>query len=475
MTDLLALRRRLDKIDADGREKHLAKLSGEELQHLSGQWEFQARRKQLDPEGDWFAWLVLAGRGFGKTRAGTEWIHHRVRHGARRVALVGRTAADVRDVLVDGVSGILATARDGERPRYEPSKRRLTWPCGATATTYSGDEPDQLRGPEHDTALADELAAWQRAPAAWSNLLLGLRIGKPRVMVTTTPRPIKIIRELALQPTTHVTRGSTYDNRAHLAPEALAELERLYAGTRLGRQELGGEILDDAPGALFSRDRIDALRVTEHPPLVRVVVAVDPAVSSGEDSDETGIVVVGIGTDMQGYVLEDCSGRYAPEHWARLVVEAAQRHGATVVAEINMGGDLVTHTIRSYRDAQDRKAGATIPVRTVRAKVGKSVRAEPVSLLYEQGRVHHVGLFAHLEDQLATWEPGRASPDRLDALVYAVLDALPLLQHGTADVPVVPPPRDAWAEGYRARLAATLRGEESEPDDDAFPLGPELR
>ncbi len=434
---ILALRRRLDRLDAAGRERHLAKLAPEELAHLAGCWEFQARRKQLEPESSWFAWLILAGRGAGKTRSGTEWIHHRVRTGARRIALVGRTAADVRDVLVDGVSGILATARAGERPRYEPSKRRLTWPNGATATTYSGDEPDQLRGPEHDTALADELAAWHRGPAAWSNLLLGLRIGRPRVMVTTTPRPIKIIRDLAAQPTTHVTRGSTYDNRAHLAPEALAELERLYGGTRLGRQELGGEILDDAPGAMFSRDRIDTLRVSEHPPLVRVVVAVDPAVSSGEDSDETGIVVVGLGEDMHGYVLEDLTGRYAPEQWARIVVEASQRHGAIVVAEVNQGGDLVTHTIRTYRDAQDRKVGLTVFVNTVHAKVSKSLRAEPVSLLYDQGRVHHVGLFAALEDSQCTWEPGRPSPDRLDALVYAVTEMLPRLQFGA---PKEPPP-----------------------------------
>ena len=338
-------------------------------------------------------------------------------HGARRVALVARTAADVRDVIVEGESGILAISPPSERPTWEPSRRRLTWPNGAIATTYSADVPDQLRGPQHDLAWSDELAAWQY-PDAWTQLLLGLRLGRdPRVVVTTTPRPTPIIRQLIASTTTHVTRGRTMDNAANLAPQFLDAVVRQYEGTRLGRQELDGEVLDDNPGALWKRDGIDAARVSQAPDLRRIVVGVDPAVTANAASDETGIIVAGLGFDGRYYVLGDYSGRYSPDQWASRVVKAYRDHKADrVIAERNQGGDLVEQNLRTV----DR----TLPVTTVHAKRGKALRAEPVSSLYEQGRVSHVGALAALEDQMTAWDPAgdAESPDRVDALVYALAE-----------------------------------------------------
>ena len=369
----------------------------------------------------WRAWVILAGRGWGKSRTGAEWVRAQVKAArAGRIALVARTAADVRDVIVEGESGILAISPKGERPTWEPSRRRLTWPSGAQATTYSADEPDQLRGPQHDLCWADELAAW-RYPDAWDQVRFGLRLGDhPRVVVTTTPRPTQIIRDLIAASDTVVTRGRTRDNAANLAPGVVTELERRYAGSRLGRQELDGEVLDDSAGALFRWAWIDATRVTKAPDLRRVVVAVDPATTSGDESDETGIVVAGIGYDGRGYVLADESGRYRPEEWARKVASAYATHKAdAVIAEGNQGGEMIGAVLRAC-------GASTLPVRTVHAKRGKATRAEPVAVLYEQGRVSHVGAFARLEDQLTTWDPAstRESPDRLDALVYAVTELM---------------------------------------------------
>ncbi|MEI6065554.1 MAG: terminase family protein, partial [Pseudanabaena sp. ELA748] len=335
-----------------------------------------------------------------------------------RIALVAATSADVRDVLVEGESGLLAIAPPHARPVYEPSKRRLTWPNGVIATTYSADEPDRLRGPQHDAGWCDELAAW-RYPDAWDQLMFGLRLGTdPRVVVTTTPRPTPLVRQLVRSPSTHVTRGSTYDNRANLAPAFFDQIVTRYEGTRLGRQELNAEILDDAPGALWSRAMLDGSRVDRAPlALRRVVVAVDPAVTSTESSDETGIVVAGVGTDGHGYVIADHTGKYSPADWARLAVRLYREHKADrIVAESNQGGDMVAHTIRTV------DPGA--PVKLVHASRGKRTRAEPVVALYEQGRVHHVGVLAALEDQLCTWDAStsEASPDRLDALVWALTD-----------------------------------------------------
>ena len=381
-------------------------------------WRYWARPEQLPPRGEWRTWLILAGRGWGKSRTGAEWVRSIVSSGkARRVALVARTAADVRDVLIEGESGILACSPDSERPTWEPSKRRLTWPSGAIATTYSAEEPDQLRGPQHDFAWCDELAAW-RYPEAWDQLQMGLRLGSdPRVCVTTTPRPTPLVRALAMASTTAITRGRTIDNECNLAPGVVQALTARYGATRLGRQELDGERLDDAPGALWRLAMFDASRVDAAPALRRVVVAVDPAVTAHADSDETGIIVAGIGLDGRVYVLEDLSGTYPAEQWARRAVEAYRRHRADrIVAEVNNGGDLVTSVLRTVDPA--------CHVVSVRASRGKALRAEPVAALYEQGRVSHVGLLARLEDQCAGWDPATdaSSPDRLDALVWALTD-----------------------------------------------------
>lgn len=389
---------------------------------------------QLPPEGDWRIWLLLGGRGAGKTRAGSEWVTGRVVGGhARRVALVGPTAADVRDVMVEGESGILACAPAGFRPEYEPSKRRLTWPNGALATTYSADEPDRLRGPQHDLAWCDEVAAW-RFPAAWDMLLFGLRLGTdPRLLATTTPRPVRLIRDLMAPDRADVAvrRGSTYANRDHLAPAFMEQILRRYEGTRLGRQEIEAELLADVPGALWTRATLDDGRVTRHPELARVVVAVDPEASSAEGAAETGIVVAGLGTDGHGYVLADLSLRASPATWGAAVVAAYHTHAADrVLGEVNNGGEMIERVIRTT------PGGDRLPYTALHASRGKQARAEPVAGLYEQGRVHHVGVFPDLEDQLCNWVQGAgASPDRLDALVWA-LTAL-LVQTGRLETRTV--------------------------------------
>lgn len=402
--------------DAERREL-LASLSEAEAEQILYDWRFWARPSQVAPEGDWRTWLVLAGRGFGKTRCGAEWVRAEVERGQRkRLALIGPTAADVRDVMVEGESGILATARPGLRPVYEPSKRRLTWPNGAIATTYSADEPDRLRGPQHDGAWADELAAW-RYPAAWDMLQFGLRLGgDPRAVVTTTPRPTPLIRQLADDATVSVTRGSTLENAANLAPQFLEQIVARYEGTRLGRQELYAEILTDTPGALWSLALLEDRRAA--PDLARVVVAIDPAVTSTDESDETGIIVAGLGVDGRGYVLADRSCKLSPVGWAQRALAAYAEFGAdTIVAEVNNGGDLVTTVLRTL----DR----VVPIKTVHATRGKQVRAQPIAALYEQGRVSHCGVFAQLEDQLTTWSPeDGTSPDRLDALVWALTETM---------------------------------------------------
>ena len=372
-------------------------------------------------------WLTLAGRGWGKTRTGAEWICDRVERGARCIALAGRTADDVRDTMVE--RGILAIAPPWNRPKYEPSKRRLTWKNGAVATTYSADEPDQMRGPNTDTVWADELAAWQY-PDSWAQLAFVLRSLasglRPQAIVTTTPRATPMIRTLVKDPTTFVTRGSTFENAANVAPSWLARIRRKYEGTRLGRQELYAQVLDDAAGALWQREWLDALRVKRRPELRTIVIAVDPATTSGEDSDETGIIVAGLGEDTHGYVLADHSGRYSPNEWGQLVVSLYEKYRANrIVCETNQGGDLVEANLRNVR--------RDLPIYTVHAKHAKRVRAEPVAALYEQGRVHHVGSLATLEDQYVTWEPDVVeggkhvktdSPDRLDAAVYAITDLM---------------------------------------------------
>lgn len=393
-------------------------------------WELHARPAQLPPNSDWRIWLYLAGRGAGKTRAAAEWVRHLAENGkAKKIALVAKTAADARDVMVEqGESSILQTARPDFRPMYEPSKRRLTWPNGAIAITYSAEDPEQLRGPQHDAAWVDELAKFGRARETWDNLMLGLRVPgpdgtPPRCLVTTTPRPTPLIVELVKgdklpdgtwRPRSDVvvTRSRTWDNALNLAPTYLDDLRRRYEGTRLGRQEIDGEILEDVEGALWSPDIIDAFRVLLAPDLVQIVVGVDPAVTATETSDETGIVVAGRAANGELFVIEDCSCRESPAGWAGRAIGAYHSHRADgIIAESNQGGDMVRHTIHSV--------DASVPVKLVHASRGKRTRAEPIASLYEQGRVHHVGSFPDLEDQLTSWVPGERSPDRLDALVWA--------------------------------------------------------
>jgi predicted phage terminase large subunit-like protein len=348
-----------------------------------------------------------------------------------RIALVGRTAADYRDVMVEGESGLLAVCPPWMKPVWNPSTRKLTWPNGSIATCYSGDKPDQLRGPQYHYAWGDELAAWRYADDTWSNLLMGLRLGTaPQIVATTTPRPIPIIKELVKESTTHVTRGSTYDNLANLAGTFRRTVIAKYEGTRLGRQELDGAILDDIAGALWSQAMLESCHVRKAPcEFRRVVVAIDPAVSATVDSDETGIIVAALGTDGHGYVLDDLTLKDSPHAWATAAVQAYRDHKADrILAEINQGGAMVEHTIRTVDNSVSYKA--------VRAKVGKRLRAEPVAALYEQGKVHHIGSFAALEDQMTGWVPGEGdSPDRVDALVYALTE---LMLGDTSEITTVP-------------------------------------
>jgi predicted phage terminase large subunit-like protein len=404
------------------REACLAALSAEGAFALYYDWRIWARPSQLPPEGRWRVWLLLAGRGFGKTRSGAEWVREQVESGAaKRVALVAPTAADARDVMVEGESGLLAISPRDDSPLYEPSKRRLTWPNGAVATLFSADEPERLRGPQFDAAWCDELAAW-RYPAAWDMLMMGLRLGDhPRVVATTTPKPVPLIRALLKAPDCVVTHGATRENAKNLAPSFLAAIVKQYEGTRLGRQELEAELLEDVPGALWTRDAIERARVAAAPSLRRVVVAIDPAASSSESADETGIVVAGLGEDGQGYVLDDLSGRYRPHEWAARAIAAFRAHAADrIVAETNNGGEMVEATLRTI--------DGNVPYKPVHASRGKIARAEPVAALYEQRRVHHVGAFPSLEDQMCTFvagvAAGRSSPDRVDALVWALSELM---------------------------------------------------
>lgn len=422
------------------RKEFFASLSKQERERLFYTWKFWARDNQLEPGGDWYIWLVLAGRGYGKTRMGAEWIINRAKNGrSGRMALIGQTVADVRDVMVEGESGILACSSKWFKPKYSPSLRRLTFPNGAQCATYSGDSPDQLRGPQHDGVWADEPAKWQYAEEAWSNMEFGLRLGdKPQAVATTTPRPVPLIKRLVADPSTHVTRGNTNENIGNLAPAFAKRIYERYEGTRLGRQELNAEILDDNPNALWKRSIIEANRVRKHPPLKRIVVAVDPQVAdptkkeADEKNAETGIVVVGVSAEdpAHGYVLDDMTVTGTPNEWGGQVVAAYTKWNADcVVVEINNGGAMVEFVIDSIAKAN----GIYVAVKSVTASRGKQTRAEPISSLYEQGRGHHVGGFATLEDQMCEWEPGQKSPDRMDALVWAFTELMVTGQGGWAE------------------------------------------
>lgn len=408
------------------REEFLNSLTPVEKAKLLHHWEFWARPNQLEPDGDWNTWLVLAGRGFGKTRMGSEWIRKIAeRNPGCRIALIGETAADARDVMILGDSGLIACDPNLTKDSWSPTNRRLTWPNGTQAWVYNATEPDQLRGPQHHFAWVDELAKFRYIQETWDQCQFGLRLGAhPKCLVTTTPQPKKLIKRLVEDPDTYVTRGSTFDNAGNLARPFLKQIQERYGGTRLGRQELEGEILGDIPGALWSRGDIDDNRKREAPvDMDRVIVAVDPAASSEEGSDENGIVVVGLARDAdgyaRGYVLEDATLRGTPEEWARQAVRMYRKWSADkIVAEKNNGGEMVSSVIK----AADR----SVPVKLVHASRGKITRAEPISALYEQGRIHHVGMFDELEDQMCTFSidvvrnSSEGSPDRVDALVWGL-------------------------------------------------------
>jgi phage terminase large subunit-like protein len=370
----------------------------------------------------WTTWLILGGRGAGKTRAGAEWVK-RIATGARkvdRIALVGETEHEVREVMVEGVSGLLAVHKRSERPVWTPSRRRLEWPNGAVAQTFSAEDPESLRGPQFGAAWLDELAKWRHAEATYDMLQFGLRLGgQPRQVITTTPRPLALLKRLIVDPAAVVTRAATHANARQLAPAFLDHVLARYAGTRLGRQEILGEIVEERSDALWSRAMIEACRVDAPPPqLARVVVAVDPPASARQGADACGLVAAGCAENATIYVLADetVSG-LSPAGWAAKAIALWRRLSAdALVAEVNQGGDMVRAVIA--------QADRSVPVIAVRATRGKWLRAEPVAALYEQGRVKHAGAFPLLEDEMCDFgldglSSGR-SPDRLDALVWAV-------------------------------------------------------
>jgi phage terminase large subunit-like protein len=383
-------------------------------------WIHQLARPEQIPTNDtsWTTWLYLAGRGAGKTRTAAEWLAYQASSQPKtRWAIVAPTYSDARDTCAEGESGIVNVLREyGTLKDYNRSIGEIFLTNGSRIKLFSGEEPERLRGPQHHGGWFDELAAF-KYPEAWDQYQFGLRLGdNPQTIVTTTPKPIKLIKELIAQDNVKVVRGSTFDNAKNLAASALAQYKLRYENTRLGRQELYGEILDNVEGALWTREIIDKARVTEAPPLIRIVVAIDPAVTSSATSDETGIVAAGIATNGEYFVLDDKSLRATPDAWARQAVQLYHTHKADkIVAETNNGGDMVIMLLR--------QVDASIAVQKVTATRGKQLRAEPISSLYEQGRVHHVGYFSDLETQMCEWTPSsNESPDRLDALVWALTE-----------------------------------------------------
>jgi len=412
-------------------EEATGRLSPRELELLLASWDLQAREDQFPPAeaaggGPWTAWVVLGGRGAGKTRTGAEWVRGLVAgtpgfavEPVGRIALIAETAADAREVMIEGVSGLLSVHSPRERPVWEPSRRRLQWPNGATAHVFSAEDPESLRGPQFECAWLDEFAKWRYAEETFDMLQFGLRLGAhPRQIVTTTPRPTPAIRRLLEDPRSVISRAATVANAANLAPDFLQRIVARYAGTRLGRQELDGELIEDNPDALWSRAAIEAAREASAPALTRIVVAIDPPATSSRRADKCGIVAAGIDENGIVHVLEDATlAAASPSAWSRAATALYHKHEADqLIAEVNQGGEMVVAVIR--------EADPGVPVSQVRATRGKYLRAAPVAQLYEQGRVRHAGLFPELEDEMCAFGPGGAigqnSPDRLDALVWAV-------------------------------------------------------
>lgn len=386
-------------------------------------WLSAARPDQVTPKGEWLTWLILAGRGWGKTRTGAEDVGwYGATNPGSRIAIVAPTTADARDTCIEGDSGLLGVLPRSAVRAWNRSLGELILVNETRFKCFSAEEPERLRGPQHHRAWCDELAAW-KYPETWDQLMFGLRLGDhPQAVVTTTPKPTQLIKDLVARSTTHVTRGSTFDNAANLAPSALEQLRLKYEGTRLGRQELEAEILGDMPGALWSMAVLDAHRLHAAPDMKRVLVSVDPAATNNADSDEHGIIVAGITEDQRGVVLEDGTIKGTPGEWARRAVSLYRSYAADgIVIEVNQGGDMVAHTLRSV--------DPMVNIIEVRASRGKHIRAEPIAALYEQGRVAHVGAFPDLETQMTQMTihgfEGQGSPDRLDALVWAMTELFP--------------------------------------------------
>ncbi len=438
----------LASLSEDERSEVLSGFSADQINALLYAWRgVNARPNQLQPDGDWRYWLLLAGRGYGKTKTGGETVREWAANPLPApIHLIAPTAGDLRNVMIEGPSGILSCFPPDQKPEYTPSKRHQIKlpPHGNIVYGFSADEPQRLRGPQCCRFWADELCAWRFGRDAWDNLMFGFRIGDDlRGVVTTTPKPTKLLREIMTDPATVITRGSTYENRANLAPGFFDSVIRKYEGTRLGRQELMAEVLEDIPGALWTRAMIDNSRVklqdVQWDKVMRVVVAIDPAVTASEDSDETGIIVAGLTRSHHVLIFDDQSCKDSPRGWAATAVGLFRQWRCDrVVAEVNNGGDLVAANIASI----DRN----VPFRAVRASRGKHKRAEPVASLYEQNRVHHVGFFPDLENQLCEWthfkaedEGEEAHDDRMDALVWAVHELLFDLEQQTYTIPLNDP------------------------------------
>jgi phage terminase large subunit-like protein len=406
---------------------------------LQYDWDLYARKAQRPPrDNEWNTWVIMAGRGFGKTRPGAEqvvlWSQELARDYGNQahIALIATNPLDARAVMIEGESGILACSPPWYRPLYEPSKKQLRWDNGVIAHIYSAEEPAQLRGPQHHKLWGDEPCKWKYAQETWDMAQFGLRLGtEPQAMLTTTPRPIKMLIDILADPKTRVTTGHTLENQHNLAPRFLHTIMNKYAGTRLGQQELEARLLTDTPGALWTQTRIDNTRVRTHPELVLIVVAIDPQANDPEElrknpelleqTAETGIVVGGRGVDGHFYVLQDASDHYTPNEWGSKAVQLYNDWRAEcIVGEINNGGAMVGFTVKTAAKAM----GMEVLFKELHASRGKKTRAEPVAALYEQGRAHHVGSFSDLESQMITWIPGLKSPDRMDAMVWAATEAM---------------------------------------------------
>lgn len=424
----LSLAEQLALLEPEERLEVIRSFPDDQIMHLLYDWSVWARPDQKLPPGNWFVWALISGRGAGKTRTGAETIKEWVGgpdDPPIRIALVAQSAPDARDVMIEGDSGILNISPPWNRPFYSPSKRRLTWPNGSVAIAFSGDKPDQLRGPQFHKAWVDEIAKFQYPQDVWDNLELGLRLGdKPQAIVTTTPRPIPVIRDMLQDPAVHITRVSTYANISNLAANYIRRVVKKYEGTRLGRQELHADVLTDIPGALWWLDLIAENRVLQLPEMRRIVIGLDPSASTSEETeepDEAGLVVCGKGVDLKGYMIRDESRVYTPDQWARAAIGLYHQYKASrIVAEKNQGGEMVRTVIHQI----DRN----VRVKLISSVKSKPERASPIAALMEQGKIKHLGQFAELEDQMcATTQEdyeGPGSPDRMDAYVHALTDLM---------------------------------------------------